>query len=34
MPEPLHLATLECDEPMEEVKSRYGNYGNIFENML
>ena len=28
------LAVLECDTPIEEVKTRYGPYSSLFRNLL
>ena len=34
MRSPLRIAILECDEPMPEVKEKYGGYGDIFKDLL
>lgn len=32
--EPLRIAVLECDTPVDKVKAELGGYGNIFETLL
>lgn len=31
---PLRIAVLECDTPLDNIKAKYGGYGNIFEALL
>ena len=31
---PLRIAVLECDEPVGKTKEKYGNYGNLFRELL
>ena len=30
----IHIAVLECDEPVGETKRKYGGFGNIFQELL
>ena len=30
----LRVAVLECDSPLPAIRERYGNYGDIFQNLL
>lgn len=34
MSEPIHIAILECDTPLDKVRSKYGGYGEIFTKLL
>jgi hypothetical protein len=31
---PLRVAVLECGEPLEDTKKKYGTYGGVFEALL
>lgn len=34
MKPPLRIAILECDTPLEQVKKRFGSYGDVFTALL
>jgi hypothetical protein len=31
---PLRIAILECDDPLDNTRAKYGGYGGVFKQML